>query len=355
MKPTESKIKITTKQHHEFTFNGVTKKRSIDGRDTVYIVEEGLDTFTIESPNEKLNGDQAMLYVAVSMLSLDPKKGYQFEVVEDKTNKAGISLLQRDGILETVKLPYVHDKTNEICDLLCVPKKAGTNEYLWSNANRVQVTVYALEKAFKMYDTEQPQNDIVAIVEQVENTNLVVTTVETLPVVVGVDVTHAATIIKAEKTETVENKPKTDDYQKLLDDIEIAIQDVSNDKLPYHDRSQKNTVLCVYINRLSHLAYDADVDAVKSKNIAEKEFCKLYDEFLADPKNTGKNGCAPSDASAKAYAKKLTLDLYLDAKLSEKLSSHLSDRIKTLDRISKSVIQEVSNAKKIEEQAKNLK
>lgn len=353
-KPTESKIKITTKQHHEFTFNGVTKKRSIDGRDTVYIVEENLDTFTIESSNTKITEEQTMLYIAICLLSLDPKLGLSFEIVFDSGSMAGVSVMQRDGILESVKLKYDDNKRKEICFILGIPKRTGTNEYNMSN-HRVPVAVYALEKAFKMYDIEQTQNDIVAVVEQVENTDLVVTSFEQVPVVVGVDVTHAATIIKAEKTETAENKPKTDDYQKLLDDIEIAIQDVSNDKLPYHDRSQKNTVLCVYIDRLSCLAYDADVDAVKSKNIAEKEFCKFYDEFLADPKNAGENGRTPSDASAKAYAKKLTLDLYLDAKLSEKLSSHLSDRIKTLDHISKSVIQEVSNSKKIEEQAKHLK
>jgi len=384
MKPTESKIKITTKQHHEFTFNGVTKKRSIDGRDTVYIVEEGLDTFTIESPNEKLNGDQAMLYVAVSMLSLDPKKGYQFEVVEDKTNKAGISLLQRDGILETVKLHYNHDKTNEICDLLCVPKKAGTNEYLWSNANRVQVTVYALEKAFKMYDTEQPQNDIVAIVEQV-SPDLVVTTFEELPSVektkVDVDLPNDSntkepfhydskividkdldpSIGDAMRKEMLnylkkqKEQPPKDDYQQLLDDIENVIDIVSNDKLPYHERARANRVLSVYFDRLNKYVHDTHVDSIKAENKADKEYYRLYYEFLEDPKNVAENGKKPSDASAKAYATNLTLDLYQDAKLSEALLKYLQSRLRSLNSIFEGVRQEVSNDKKIEEQTKTLK
>jgi hypothetical protein len=50
------------------------------------------------------------------------------------------------------------------------------------------------------------KNDIVAVVEQVENTDLVVTMVEPLPVVVGVDVTNTSAPIKAEKVETVENR-----------------------------------------------------------------------------------------------------------------------------------------------------
>ena len=345
MKPTENKIKITTKQHHEFTFNGVTKKRSIDGRDTVYIVEENLDTFTIESPNEKLNGDQAMLYVAISMLSLDPKKGYQFEVVEDKTNKAGISLLQREGILETVKLPYNHDKTNEICDLLGVPKKAGTNEYLWSNANRVQVTVYALEKAFKMYDTEQPQNDIIAIVEQVENTDLVVTTFEPVPVVVGADVTHDAAIIKSEKPETVEPKPKTE-FEQLLIDIDNMIQIAQDDKIAYVDRSRANTKLAVYASTLSTHLHQISSQYVREKYIAEKEYYRLYHEFLNDAKNMEGNNKKPSAAAADAHATQQTLELYEAADLSEELSKYVNLRLKTIFEITRSVLQEVSNEKK---------
>ena len=343
-KPTESKIKITTKQHHEFTFNGVTKKRSIDGRDTVYIVEENLDTFTIESPNTKITEEQTMLYIAICLLSLDPKLGLSFEIVFDSGSMAGVSVMQRDGILESVKLKYDDNKRKEICFILGVPKRTGTNEYNMSN-HRVSVAVYALEKAFKMYDTEQPQNDIVTIVEQVENTDLVVTTVEPLPVLVGADVTHVPAPIKAEKSETVKPKPKTE-FEQLLIDIDNMIQIAQDDKLAYVDRSRANTKLAVYASTLSTHLHQISSQYVREKYIAEKEYYRLYHEFLNDAKNMEGNNKKPSAAAADAHATQQTLELYEAADLSEELSKYVNLRLKTIFEITRSVLQEVSNEKK---------
>jgi hypothetical protein len=343
-KPTENKIKITTKQHHEFTFNGVTKKRSIDGRDTVYIVEENLDTFTIESSNTKITEEQTMLYIAICLLSLDPKLGLSFEIVFDSGSMAGVSVMQRDGILESVKLKYDDNKRKEICFILGVPKRTGTNEYNMSN-HRVPVAVYALEKAFKMYDMEQPQNDIVAVVEQVENTDLVVTMVEPLPVVVGVDVTHAPDSIKAEKSETVEPKPKTE-FERLLIDIDNMIQIAQDNKLAYVDRSRANTKLAVYASTLSTHLHQISSQYVREKYIAEKEYYRLYHEFLNDAKNMEGNNKKPSAAAADAHATQQTLELYEAADLSEELSKYINLRLKTIFEITRSVLQEVSNEKK---------
>lgn len=356
-KPTESKIKITTKQHHEFTFNGVTKKRSIDGRDTVYIVEENLDTFTIESSNTKITEEQTMLYIAICLLSLDPKLGLSFEIVFDSGSMAGVSVMQRDDILESVKLKYDDNKRKEICFILGVPKRTGTNEYNMSN-HRVPVAVYALEKAFKMYDMEQPQNDIVAVVEQVENTDLVVTTVEPLPVVVGVDVTHAPDSMayavhniqavkseKAEKAETVENKPKTE-FERLLIDIDNMIQIAQDDKLAYVDRSRANTKLAVYASTLSTHLHQISSQYVREKYIAEKEYYRIYHEFLNDAKNMEGNNKKPSAAAADAHATQQTLELYEASDLSEELSKYVNLRLKTIFEITRSVLQEVSNEKK---------
>jgi len=344
MKPTESKIKITTKQHHEFTFNGVTKKRSIDGRDTVYIVEEGLDTFTIESSNTKITEEQTMLYIAICLLSLDPKLGLSFEIVFDSGSMAGVSVMQRDGILESVKLKYDDNKRKEICFILGIPKRTGTNEYNMSN-HRVPVAVYALEKAFKLYDMEQPQNDIVAVVEQVENTDLVVTTVEPLPVLVGADVTHDATIIKAEKVETVEPKPKTE-FERLLIDIDNMIQIAQDDKIAYVDRSRANTKLAVYASTLSTHLHQISSQYVREKYIAEKEYYRIYHEFLNNAKNMEGNNKKPSAAAADAHATQQTLELYEASDLSEELSKYVNLRLKTIFEITRSVLQEVSNEKK---------
>lgn len=343
-KPTESKIKITTKQHHEFTFNGVTKKRSIDGRDTVYIVEENLDTFTIESSNTKITEEQTMLYIAICLLSLDPKLGLSFEIVFDSGSMAGVSVMQRDGILESVKLKYDDNKRKEICFILGVPKRTGTNEYNMSN-HRVPVAVYALEKAFKMYDMEQPQNDIVAVVEQVENTDLVVTMVEPLPVVVGVDVTNTSAPIKAEKVETVEPKPKTE-FEQLLIDIDNMIQIAQDDKIAYVDRSRANTKLAVYASTLSTHLHQISSQYVREKYIAEKAYYRLYHEFLNDAKNMEGNNKKPSAAAADAHATQQTLELYEAADLSEELSKYINLRLKTIFEITRSVLQEVSNEKK---------
>lgn len=354
MKPTESKIKITTKQHHEFTFNGVTKKRSIDGRDTVYIVEENLDTFTIESPNTKITEEQTMLYIAICLLSLDPKLGLSFEIVFDSGSMAGVSVMQRDGILESVKLKYDDNKRKEICFILGIPKRTGTNEYNMSN-HRVPVAVYALEKAFKMYDIEQTQNDIVAVVEQVENTDLVVTSFEQVPVVVGVDVTNAANsmayavqntqAVKAEKPETVEPKPKTE-FEQLLIDIDNMIQIAQDDKIAYVDRSRANTKLAVYASTLSTHLHQISSQYVREKYIAEKEYYRIYHEFLNDAKNMEGNNKKPSAAAADAHATQQTLELYEAADLSEELSKYVNLRLKTIFEITRSVLQEVSNEKK---------
>jgi len=343
-KPTESKIKITTKQHHEFTFNGVTKKRSIDGRDTVYIVEEGLDTFTIESSNTKITEEQTMLYIAICLLSLDPKLGLSFEIVFDSGSMAGVSVMQRDGILESVKLKYDDNKRKEICFILGIPKRTGTNEYNMSN-HRVPVAVYALEKAFKMYDIEQTQNDIVAVVEQVENTDLVVTMVEQVPVVVGVDVTNTSAPIKAEKSETVEPKPKTE-FERLLIDIDNMIQIAQDDKIAYVDRSRANTKLAVYASTLSTHLHQISSQYVREKYIAEKAYYRLYHEFLNDAKNMEGNNKKPSAAAADAHATQQTLELYEAADLSEELSKYVNLRLKTIFEITRSVLQEVSNEKK---------
>lgn len=203
------------------------------------------------------------------------------------------------------------------------------------------------------------QNDIIAVVEQVANTDLVVTTFEPLhsaeKTVVGVDYSKDAadaTAYAMHNVEVPKKHPPKDDYQELLDNIEHTIDVVSNDKLPYHERAKANRVLSVYFDRLNKYVHDTHVENIKAENKADKEYYKLYYAFLGDPKNVADNGKKPSDASAKAYATNATLDLYLDAKLSEALLKYLQSRLRSLNSIFEGVRQEVSNDKKIEEQSK---
>lgn len=332
---------IDFKQKKGFNFE-IDLEKSTSFSDLKLFLENGIDD-CLEFFDLEKNGWNSLkhrMYFLNCLCSFEPSKGMSFSYYESDLNSSKVPVLYQiekdnpigNGTLlkfDTFIIPLAYQSlkgnqlTNDVCADIC--------EKYFDRINR---------KYFDFIDkeVEPEQNDIVAVVEQVAP-DLVVTTFEGLP--------------SAEKTvEVQEKQPPKDDYQQLLDNIEKSIQYVSDDKMSYHDRAQKNTELCVYIDRLSRYAYEANTEAVKSKNIAEKEFYKHYYGFLEDPKNTAENGRKPSDASAKSYATNLTLDLYCDSELSEKLARHLSDRIKTLDSISKSVLQEISNAKKIEEQSK---